>query len=659
MRRFGWVALALVILMLAAASAAQAEKRIALLIANQGYSASVGTLKNPFNDIAVVGDALSKQGFEILTPIKDGKRSAMLGGVRDLVRRLNAAGAGAIGFIYYSGHGAAEKDTNINYLIPVDASAPGTSAFWDDSVKLDDVLRLLDGARSAAKFIVFDACRNELQLPTKDTSKGLVPVAEQQGMFIAYASAPGRTASDMGDKSGPYAAALAVELAHPGLDHLNLFQNVKETVLASTGGVQQPWESNGLGRRVYLTGPPAAAAPTSPSSTATTQQSGWSTAEREWQQYGKETKDIRLLEAFKLKHKSDPVYVRLAEARSEELKRQEIAASVAAPTLPDAPLNSEPNRPPVKWEKVTEGTSPTPASKPRAEPKTPEVTWERVVNWERMPATKCDGIEITVGQNERRCFKPGAGRTEYFKDCPTCPEMVAVPKGSFTMGSPPNEPQRVENEAQVRITIAAPFAVGKYSVTFDEWDTCVANGGCNGYKPDDQGWGRSKHPVINVNWDDAKAYVSWLSRKTGKSYRLLSEAEREYVTRAGTTTPFWWGSSITSKQANRPESFSYKEDSKGYGQRTLPVDNFEANPWGLYQVHGNVYEWTEDCWNESNAGNPGDGSARASGDCSVRVIRGGSWSYMPALIRSAARGWRDTGDRIFSVGFRVARTLAP
>jgi uncharacterized caspase-like protein len=134
-------------------------------------------------------------------------RRAMLGGVRDLVRRLNAAGPGAIGFIYYSGHGAAEKDTNINYLIPVDASAPGTSAFWDDSVKLDDVLRLLDGARSAAKFIVFDACRNELQLPTKDTSKGLVPVAEQQGMFIAYASAPGRTASDMGDKSGPYAAA--------------------------------------------------------------------------------------------------------------------------------------------------------------------------------------------------------------------------------------------------------------------------------------------------------------------------------------------------------------------------------------------------------------------------------------------------------------------
>src|SRR6516225_96722 len=177
-------------------------------------------------------DRTGPQGFDVLPPIKDGKRTAILGGVRDLARRLNTAGAGAVGFIYYSGHGAAEKDTNINYLIPVDAHEPGTSAFWDESVKLDDVLRLLDGARAAAKFIVFDACRSELQLPTKDTSKGLVPVAEQQGMFIAYASAPGHTASDRGEGSGPYAAALVAELAKPGLDHLNLFQNVKERVLA-------------------------------------------------------------------------------------------------------------------------------------------------------------------------------------------------------------------------------------------------------------------------------------------------------------------------------------------------------------------------------------------------------------------------------------------
>src|SRR5215470_8784478 len=134
------------LLFIVASSAAHAEARFALLIGNQSYDPSVGVLRNPHKDIALVGDALAKQGFELLPPVKDGKRSALLGGVRDLVRRLNSGGSGAIGFIYYSGHGAAEKDTNINYLIPTDAKEPGTSEFWDESVKLDDVLRLLDGA---------------------------------------------------------------------------------------------------------------------------------------------------------------------------------------------------------------------------------------------------------------------------------------------------------------------------------------------------------------------------------------------------------------------------------------------------------------------------------------------------------------------------------
>jgi hypothetical protein len=242
-------------LFLATGASAQ-EKRFALLIGNQAYDTSVGVLKNPHNDVTIVAEALKKQNFEILPVVKDARRSAILGAVRDLVRHLNVAGAGSVGFLYYSGHGAAEKDTNINYLIPVDAKDPGSASFWDDSVKLDDIMRLLDGARGAVKFVVFDACRNELQLPTRDTSKGLVPVAEQQGFFVAYASAPGRTASDRGTASGPYAAALAKELGRQGLDHLNLFQNVKETVIASTGGTQQPWESNGLTRRVYLTGEP-------------------------------------------------------------------------------------------------------------------------------------------------------------------------------------------------------------------------------------------------------------------------------------------------------------------------------------------------------------------------------------------------------------------
>jgi uncharacterized caspase-like protein len=321
-----WVRLtvATALLFLPTAVDAQVEKRIAVLIGNRSYDASVGVLKNPHNDVALVGESLSKQGFEVLPPIKDARRSAILGGVRDLVRKLNAAGAGAIGLLYYSGHGAAERDTNINYLIPVDAREPGTSSFWDESVKLDDVLKLLDGARAAAKFVIFDACRNELQLPTKDTSKGLVPISEQQGMFIAYASAPGRTASDRGDKSGPYAAALAAELAKPGIDHLSLFQNVKEAVYAASGGTQQPWESNGLLRRIYLSGQVPPLPPQ-----ASTAAARLSEAAEAWDRT-KDATSVAVLEAFIARY-AETFYADLARARIEDLRKQRPSAA-APPT---------------------------------------------------------------------------------------------------------------------------------------------------------------------------------------------------------------------------------------------------------------------------------------------------------------------------------------
>ena len=325
-------------------SAAFAQAKIALLIGNQAYDASVGILKNSHNDIAVVRQALRAQNFDVLPPIKDASRSDILGGVRELVRRLNEAGADSIGFLYYSGHGAAEKGTNINYLIPVNAKGPGTDAFWDDSLKLDDVLRLLDGARSAAKFVIFDACRNELQLPTKDTSKGLIPVAEQEGLFVAYASSPGRTASDRGDKSGIYAAALAAELLRPGLDHLDLFQNVKETVLASTNGVQQPWESNGLSRRVYLTDQPNL-----PDSVG----SRLSEAAEAWDRT-RDTKDLGVLEAFAQRYK-DTLYAALARSRIEALQKQ-VAVWV--------PPRGEPGRRSIdgrwRWNQVGEATGCSP-----------------------------------------------------------------------------------------------------------------------------------------------------------------------------------------------------------------------------------------------------------------------------------------------------------
>jgi formylglycine-generating enzyme required for sulfatase activity len=231
------------------------------------------------------------------------------------------------------------------------------------------------------------------------------------------------------------------------------------------------------------------------------------------------------------------------------------------------------------------------------------------------------------------------------------PESSPWARPQASLSTPP---RKVRN---TRVTFARNFAVGRFALTFDQWEACVADGGCNGYKPDSQSWGRDLRPVINVSWDDAKTYAAWLSKKTGKSYRLLSEAEREYVTRAGTTTPFWWGNSISTSEANY-NGTPYSGGAKGqYRGRTVPVDSFEPNPWGLYQVHGNVYEWTEDCWHVNYQGAPADGSFWTGGDCSSHVIRGGSWDYDAEYLRSASRLGYAIDTRDVWLGFRVGRTL--
>jgi formylglycine-generating enzyme required for sulfatase activity len=271
------------------------------------------------------------------------------------------------------------------------------------------------------------------------------------------------------------------------------------------------------------------------------------------------------------------------------------------------------------------------------------------------PAVAISTADVLALSAEReRALKP----KDEFKECGNCPEMVVVPAGNFTMGSPASEFRRTDNEGpQHTVTFTRNFAVGRFALTFDEWDACVADGGCNGYKPANDGWGRGRRPVIYVSWSDAQAYVDWLVKKTGKPYRLLSEAEREYVTRAGTVTPFWWGSSISTSQANY-DGTPYRSGPNGqYRGHTEPVDSFDPNPWGLFQVHGNIYEWTADCYRDSYQGAPGDGSAWTTGDCSNRAIRGGSWDYDGEYLRSASRLGYPPDTKDDWLGFRVGRTL--
>ena len=239
-----------------------------------------------------------------------------------------------------------------------------------------------------------------------------------------------------------------------------------------------------------------------------------------------------------------------------------------------------------------------------------------------------------------------------FRDCATCPEMVVVPSGSFMMGSPADEPHRRDDEGpQHRVTISEPFAVGKYAVTVGQFEEFANETGHPNNEWHDPGFKQSAdHPVVKVNWNDAKAYTEWLSTKTGQNYRLLSEVEWEYVARAGTTTAYHFGADITHEHAN------YHHANQG----TVEVGSYPANVFGLHDVHGNVWEWVEDCWHDDYNGAPSDGSAWTS-DCDfddrVRVLRGGSWDVNPGILRSAYRDYYYARNRNDVIGFRIARTL--
>jgi formylglycine-generating enzyme required for sulfatase activity len=227
------------------------------------------------------------------------------------------------------------------------------------------------------------------------------------------------------------------------------------------------------------------------------------------------------------------------------------------------------------------------------------------------------------------------------------PEMVVVPAGTFLMGS---EDGRKYERPVHRVAIDR-FAIGKYEVTFTEYDKFAAASGRK--KPDDEGWGRGNRPVINVSWDDAKAYSEWLSKETGKHYRLPSEAEWEYAARAGSTTQYPWDDEIGRNRANCNGCGS-RWDAKS----TAPVGSFAANAFGLFDTVGNVWEWVEDCWHKSYEGSPKDGSAWISGgECESRVLRGGSWSHLPIWARSASRDGINRGLRFNGSGFRVAQDL--
>jgi formylglycine-generating enzyme required for sulfatase activity len=518
-------------------------------------------------------------------------------------------------------------------------------------------------------------------------------------------------ALDGAGRNSPFAGALAKRIASSSDDLSALLIDVRNDVRKETQNKQIPWEHSALTGRFYFNPSTQAesrplASPNSPGL------NGLRDAAEAWDRT-KETTSIPALEAFLTRFK-ETYYADLARLRIDELMKKQQVAVAPQPEVAAQPLSASVKRnddpscgrfraqtacasdPTCEWvpiygycrkTEVVVAVAPAPAPAKRAEPAptdtavaTQAVPPQLAKTTEAQTPARCDGIEVQV-ENDRRCLKPGSGKTEWFKDCPGCPEMVVVPAGQFMMGSPGSEAQREDAELQVHVAIPRPFAVARYAVTRGEFASFMRSsahkieGDClvavsweaNAWKPGPGVSWRSpgfeqndRHPVVCVNWEDAKAFAAWVSKKTGMAYRLLSESEREYVARAGTSTPFWWGASISPDQANYQASLLPYRGGGATGEfrkATVAVDSFGLNPWGLFQVHGNVYEWTEDCWNETNHGNPANGQARTTGDCSRRVRRGGSWINYPQFLRAAIRRSDRLTARAYNFGFRLARTL--
>ena len=749
--RPGAWALAAAVLLSVLPGAAQAAERVALVIGNGAYK-NVSFLANPGNDARDVGDAFERLGYSV-TRAENAGHDALRRTLRDFKR---AAGASEVAVVFYAGHGI-EVDKG-NYLVPVDAKLAHVDDVKYEAVPLDWAMDAVGGAQRLG-VVILDACRNnpfaesmQTSGTTRSVGRGLARVAPSGATLVAYAAKDGTTADDDAGKGhSPYTEALLAHIETPGLDVGRMFRNVRDAVVAETGGRQEPVMYGSLpGRDIYLaSGAPGGGTadktppPPPPSDAARAYEAaervGTVAAYRAVIKRFPGSFEAELAQAQIDKLEEEPLVVagggpvgegsavvpspaeverRLGLSREERrLVQMGLSAAGYDPGLADGVFGGRTREALRAWQesKRMEGTGRlteeqseglvalgreegarlrAEAERRRAEAereareaeerrraeaerKEREAEARRRADDEAFGRAKSEGTvrafegylsscgEWCGHGAEARRLKRGAELEERrererepgrkFRDCAGCPEMVVVPAGSFMMGSPSGERGRDGDEGPVhRVRIGEPFAVGVYEVTFEEWEACVSGGGCWGYRPSDEGWGRGRRPVINVDWEDAQAYVEWLSEKTGEGYRLLSESEWEYVARAGTGTRYWWGDGIGRNQANCDGCGSRWDD-----RQTAPVGSFAPNGFGLYDVHGNVWEWVEDCWNGSYAGAPVDGSAWESGNCDVRVLRGGSWYSVPGGLRSAVRFGDSAGYRISYFGFRVARTLTP
>lgn len=627
MRWLGGFALVLILWCITHADAL-ADKRVALVIGNGAY-ANAARLPNPSHDADDVAAALKNVDFDVIRGIDLDQA-----GMQDAVIRFARAAASAdVGIFYYSGH--AMQFNGVNYLMPVDARLDDEADLYRFA-KVDDVLGYLQQVKSL-KILVLDSCRDNPLAETLKRSigstravsvqRGLAAMQAPTGTIVSYSTQAGRTAADGTGRNSPYTAAFLRHIEEPG-EIGEIFRDISADVFHVTGEKQLPELSLSIIGKFYLKGPvsitinqPPRPAPADPCAAAGDH---WKSAE-----------SIGTLAAFQDHLARFPTcsFAVLAKARIDALKTHvAVVVPPVSPALPPGPA----------------GATPAVAVKPPPLPVSPCGS----AGAESVSLSSLRGPKpLTAGEE---C---GLRPKDVFRECDKCPEMVVVPAGSFLMGAGDAKARQIELPRH-QVTLAKPFAVGKLHVTRAQFMAFVGESGhdvgpCFSGDLDLDLSQAGNHPVVCVNFGDANAYVNWLSTKTGRAYRLLTESEFEYAARAGTVTEWFWGDKQTDAKA-----YAHCLDcGGGIAKATAPAGALKPNGFSLYDMAGNAYQLMQDCYQANYNGAPTDGSARGGSFCPIRVIRGGSWQKPAAWARSAGRFLQSSDQRTNEVGFRVARSL--
>jgi len=630
-------------------------RRVALVIGNAAYQ-HTSVLKNPVNDARAMTKKLQNVDFEVISGL-DLNYAEMAGLVRDFSRKARTA---STSLLFYAGHGVQVEGRN--YLVPIDATLEHESDVSAELMELQPLLNQIS-AVDRTSIILLDACRNNplaknlvraMGMRSADVGSGLAATVRTSGSFIAFATAPDHIAYDGEDTHGYFTEELLSRIETPGLEVTDLMRQVRSSVRQRTEnkerGAQIPWHQEALEGPFYF----------SPSNTATQNNAQaapvMKTQPEPQQEANFAVNEEALFESTALQHweavKGEPTPEKLRAFLSEygtskmgNLAREALQGlankawrkvkkkdEAALKTF----INDYPGTNEVAF--ATENLIKLELEKPTVSSSKDDntVLWKLIVS----------GILIIVVIGGAIIYiYPTSKRFE--------PEMVRIPGGIFEMGCVSGNGCEDDEKPVRRVTIK-PFEIGKYEITFDEWQACVDDGNCKPKKIE-RNIRKERHPIVFISWNEIKKnYLPWLNNKSGKNYRLPTEAEWEYAARGNSEAAYWWGDIASTKYANYHKLKKWKTSS--------PIGSFPQNPFGLYDMHGNVSEWTEDCLHKNYTLAPKDGSAwldEFHGNCDIRIIRGGYWDNYATYIRSANRFWFDKNQRNEHIGFRLARTISP